>query len=316
MAPEGGTMKFWWVNHSQTFKEEVGSGFLWSPKVSQTGKSHFYDNMTLLEPGDIVFSYAHTRIRAIGLVLTRHETAPKPFTDKGGNWADEGWHVPVVFHPLTEPIRPKDYIEILSPTLPDKYSPIDSNGNGRQGAYLSEVPPSMVEVLLGMLNPQFDEALAMLGGNLREYDEGANQEESRLEMRTDIPVTYIKQLVKARRGQGIFKTNVKLVESKCRVTGLEIQRHLVASHIKPWADSSDVEKLDGFNGLLLSPHVDHLFDRGYISFENNGQLLISKQLQFRVLSAWHIDPDVNVGKFSALQSTYLEYHRDVKLLVA
>lgn len=309
-------MKFWWVNHSQTFKEEVGSGFLWSPKVTQVGKSQFYDNMTLLEPGDVVFSYANTKIRAIGIVQSRHETAPKPFVEKGTNWSNEGWHVPVVFHRLNDPVRPRDFIDLLGPTLPEKYAPIDARGNGNQGAYLSELPASMVEVLISILNTQFDEAIAMLGSNLRDLDEKANAEETRLEMRTDIPVTHIKQLVKARRGQGIFKTNVKLLENRCRVTGLEIQQHLVASHIKPWAESSDYEKLDGSNGLLLSPHVDHLFDRGYISFQNSGQLIVSEKLQYRVLKAWHIDPDQNVGDFTEEQRKYLEFHRDTKLLVA
>jgi hypothetical protein len=309
-------MKFWWVNHSQTFDEEVGSGFLWSPKTTQVGKSHFYDNMTRLQPGDIVFSYADTQIRAIGMVLSQHETAPKPFSQKGANWSDEGWHVPVLFHALDVPLKPKDYIEIIRPTLPEKYSPINAEGNGNQGAYLSEVPISMVEVLLGLLNPQFDIALSLLGGNLREFDDAANIAESKIEMRTDIPVTQIKQLVKARRGQGIFKTNVKLVEKACRVTGLELHQHLIASHIKPWADSTDQEKLDGYNGLLLSPHIDHLFDRGYLSFENNGQLIVSQKLQYRVLSTWHIDPDKNVGAFSTEQAEYLEYHRDVRLLAA
>ena len=70
-----------------------------------------------------------------------------------------------------------------------------------------------------------------------------------------------------RRGGGrVFKSNVRLNENKCRVTGITDQRLLIASHIKPWAVSSDKEKLDGCNGLLLSPR---LFERGLISFGND-----------------------------------------------
>ena len=70
----------------------------------------------------------------------------------------------------------------------------------------------------------------------------------------------------------MYKSRVELLEEGCRVTGVRRPQHLVASHIKPWRDSTDAEKLDGHNGLLLSPHVDHLFDRAYISFSDSGKL--------------------------------------------
>jgi hypothetical protein len=75
--------------------------------------------------------------------------------------------------------------------------------------------------------------------------------------------------------------------------------------------SDNDEKLDGFNGLLLSPHVDHLFDRGFISFKDTGGLLISKELNPKVLEQWAIHSDQNVGKFRDSQCEYLGYHRDV-----
>src|SRR5687768_1513924 len=72
--------------------------------------------------------------------------------------------------------------------------------------------------------------------------------------------TFREQLVRARRGQGVFRANVLLREESCRVTHVSEPRHLKASHIKPWRDATDAERLDGANGLLLSPHIDHLFD--------------------------------------------------------
>jgi putative restriction endonuclease len=51
--------------------------------------------------------------------------------------------------------------------------------------------------------------------------------------------------------------------------------HLVASHCKPWRDSSNEERINGENGLLLTPTIDHLFDRGFIGFEDNGTLILS-----------------------------------------
>ena len=72
--------------------------------------------------------------------------------------------------------------------------------------------------------------------------------------------------------------------------------------------SNNQERLDGHNGLLLAPHVDHLFDKGYISFENNGEMIVSKMLNIEVLKAWSIAQD-NYGHFSVHQHKYLSYHR-------
>lgn len=117
------------------------------------------------------------------------------------------------------------------------------------------------------------------------------------------------QLIKARRGQGEFKTNVNDVEKKgCRITGLTIDRHLRASHIKPWSVCDNTERLDGNNGLLLSPHVDHLFDQGYISFKDNGDILICDCLDRSVLQSWGITKS-NAGAFNNRQKNYLKYHR-------
>ncbi len=133
--------------------------------------------------------------------------------------------------------------------------------------------------------------------------------ERSIKARGDITKTEKAQLIKARRGQGRFRQRVADIETECRLTGVTSLEHLRASHIKPWAVSSDAEKLDGHNGLLLAPHVDHLFDGGYISFADDGELLVSPVLKPSVLSAWAIDRKRNAGAFSAEQRGYLEYHR-------
>lgn len=140
-------------------------------------------------------------------------------------------------------------------------------------------------------------------------DPEGDAEEERIEQRTDIGATQKRQLVNARRGQGVFRRNLEKIEKSCRVTGISDARHLRASHIKPWAKSEDREKIDGYNGLLLAPHVDHLFDQGYISFEDDGTMLVSKSLDPEVLERWGIDPTKCYGPFKSKQRTYLRYHR-------
>lgn len=77
-----------------------------------------------------------------------------------------------------------------------------------------------------------------------------------------------------------------------------------------WRDSTNVERLDGNNGLLLAPHVDHLFDKGFLSFDGEGKVLISHRLNPSVLVAWAIDQNANVCRFGPEQLDYLAYHRD------
>ncbi len=124
----------------------------------------------------------------------------------------------------------------------------------------------------------------------------------------EVQETERERLIRARLGQGVFKANVRLREARCRVTGTAAVRHLRASHIKPWRASSNMEKLDGANGLLLAPHVDHLFDRGWISFEADGGLLVAPRLEPDLLSQWGIRPGAGTP-FDDDQAGYLDYHR-------
>lgn len=304
-------MRYWWVNQNQTYQFEVPGGFLWSPKTrSDGGQNYFYKTMEEVRPGDLVFSYCDTFIKAIGVVQRNAVTAPKPnFQSAGSNWSDEGWYVEVEFFELTNPFRPKEFISKIQPLLPDKYSPLQSNGNGLQGVYLTEISDKFGELLVMLSNANLSDIQSELGPP--PYDE------SEYEINFEIEAKKLEgdlekiQLTKSRRGQGIFKANVRLIENHCRITGVSNIRHLRASHIKPWSVSSDVEKLDGSNGLLLSPHVDHLFDRGFISFSNSGEILVSKELNPKVLEQWSIHPNQNVGQFKNSQCNYLEFHRDV-----
>ena len=301
-------MNYWWVNQNQTYKVEVQGGFLWSPKVNKDGRrNQFYDNMSLVKPGDVVFSFCDTRIKAVGIANGYAQTAEKPdFGSSGDNWHNEGWLVPVEFKELNIQPRPKDFIEKLLPHLSEKYAPLQKSGDGNQGVYLASISEQFAEILLsqaGLDLSNFNQT--SFEENLIEEDE----EQKSVEGRTDIGPTQKEQLVRSRRGQGIFKANVRLNETKCRVTGLSDPYLLIASHIKPWSKCSDKEKLDGCNGLLLSPHIDRLFDKGWISFSNEGQILISSTLDQSVLEKWSIDKNKNVGKFSNEQSVYLEYHR-------
>jgi HNH endonuclease len=100
-----------------------------------------------------------------------------------------------------------------------------------------------------------------------------------IERRKDIDESRRKQLIDARRGQGAFRRDLFGKWGGCSVTGCTVIEVLRASHIKPWRDASDDERLDPNNGLLLIATLDALFDRGLVSFENNGDMIVSSILQ-------------------------------------
>ena len=145
---------FWWVNHKQTFKHEVEGGYIWSPKRNKNGGfNQFYENMSLVSPGDVVISYADTKIKAIGIATRSARNHVKPsFGERiGENWsAHEGWFIPVEWTILSEAIRPKDHIDRIAPILPNKYSPLQPNGDGNQVCYLARVSNELGDLVLSL----------------------------------------------------------------------------------------------------------------------------------------------------------------------
>lgn len=95
----------------------------------------------------------------------------------------------------------------------------------------------------------------------------------------DFTNTEKSTLLKARIGQGRFRKKLILIWGGCAVTGYKDASLLVASHIKPWRASSNFERLDGYNGLLLLPNLDKAFDSGLISFDEAGRIMISPLLR-------------------------------------
>jgi len=307
---------YWWVNHKQTRDHEIRGDYLWSPKRNANGaRNQSYENMILAKPGDFVFSYANGRLGAIGRVTASAYSSPKPaeFGSVGENWSNEGWLLDVHFVQASKPIRPRDHIEAIAPLLPAHHSPIQTNGNGNQGIYLAAISD-----VLGML------LMALLQANeIRELDSQTEYVVERVpdpeilddihqvESDTSIAETQRLQLAKARVGQGLFRKRVMLFDQgACRVTGVSDHRLLIASHIKPWRAANNAERLNGHNGLLLSPHVDALFDEHLITFEDDGRIQTHPSLSHDVLDRWAIDPTKKVEKFHKEQFEFLAHHRE------
>jgi putative restriction endonuclease len=319
-------VRYWWVNQNQTYRHEVRGGYLWSPKrKANGGRNPFYDFMREVAPGDVVFSFADTFIRAIGFAASHAYEAPKPleFGQAGAYWDTIGWRVDVRFVELRLPLRPTKHMDVLRPLLPRRYSPLRPQGGGLQNVYLTVLSNTLAARLIDLIGA---EAHRLLSGHraaeelrlqpaigLIEWEE---HEINRVREDAQLTETMRQAVIMARRGQGLFKERVMQIEHACRITGVTRIEHLRASHCKPWRDATNEERLDGENGLLLTPNADHLFDRGFIGFENNGDLLISPVAHTGSLARMGISTRRlhNVGRFSQGQRRYLEFHRESVLL--
>lgn len=321
-------MRFWWVNQKQTYRHEVPGGYLWSPKRNSNGaRNPFYEYMREVSPGDIVFSFADAAIKAIGIVQSHGYTAPKPadFGAAGAYWDQVGWRVDVRFRELVAGIRPSQCMDRLAPLLPKRYAPLLASGRGKQNMYLTALPDDFAHALADLIGHEArvlirgayvndaEDAIVGVGQVAWEEHQIATINEDR-----KLPETTRQAIIQARRGQGLFKKRVAAIEARCRLTGVDRIEHLRASHCKPWRDADNQERLDGENGLLLTPDADHLFDAGFLSFEDNGKVLVSPVAHVPSMQRMGLDPADfgNVGHFSAGQRRYLAFHRESVFLQA
>jgi putative restriction endonuclease len=319
-------MRYWWVNQNQTFRHEIAGGYLWSPKCNANGGRN--PSMREVSPGDLICSFVDTRITAIGIAKSYCWECPKPteFGSTGQNWENIGWRVNASFTDLLNKIRPKNHMGVLRSVLPDRYSPLQPNGNGIQSIYLTELSKDFAEVLIGLIGEETRSLLSAIRAGVAiengrivtgdDLDVWERRLEDQVESDPSLKETDKEAIVRARRGQGVFKQRVMRIETHCRITGVDNPSHLLASHCKPWRDSSNEERLNGENGLLLTPSIDHLFDRGFIGFEDSGAVIISPVAHKPSLKRMGVDTDrlINVGTFTEGQRRFLDFHRNAVLL--
>lgn len=140
----------------------------------------------------------------------------------------------------------------------------------------------------------------------------AKIEERKISENVNISTTERESIVKARIGQGKFREQLLAKYGSCIISGIDISKALVASHIKPWAVSTNEERVSVNNGLLLSATYDRLYDSGLITFVNEGKLIISRfvseenrnKLQIKNGQVYKLQSNMQMKNF-------LEYHNDV-----
>ncbi len=272
-------VRYWCVRHDKSYRHEIAGGYIWLPKAnSGERRALHYDLILSVAAGDGIVSCVDGRIGHVGCVLEQ------AIGERGRT--GEGWWLPVEWTRLPHPIAP---------------APIPRPGLGE------------------LAEDVFHALLAEAGAADRPFaapeDPGtaAGVAASRLDYDASLTASVRDQQVKARRGQSLFRFRVFQIESACRLTGVTNPDLLIASHIKPWRLCETThERLDGANGLLLTPHVDRLFDRGLIAFSDAGAVLRSPALPAGDIARLGLAEacNRNAGAFSERQRSYLAWHRE------
>ena len=295
--------RYWWVNHKQTFKHEIAGGFLWSPKFKSNGdRNYFYDTMADAEVGDIVLSYANGKVSYFGVVVEEASTAQKPseFGAAGDVWDNDGWFLPISWQKISPSIQPKLIWDEIQHLFPQKYSPLNGQGGGNQGCYLAEISEQIFLTLMQYSLEKNPILFSTIQKNLATTSSALRRQ-----------ITEVKRTVSQRIGQLQFRNKVIKLEGACPITGVASPAFLRASHIKPWrACETAEERLDPQNGLALAPHIDQLFDQGYITFDLNGSLILSDECPPMIPIQWKFEDKISQSliEVSSKRRKYINYH--------
>ena len=272
-------MRYWCIRHDKAWRQEISGGYIWAPKRNSERKRQYSESILRVAAGDSLLSIAEGRIGHVGQTLDC--AIGEPGRD------GDGWWLPVGWTRLPKPVAADAGPSIPIAELPGKRFDEIVQAGGLGDWPLA--PPRAPDV-----NPP------------------AHVSASRLDYDAALTASVRDQQVKARRGQGLFRFRVFQIETACRLTGVARPDLLIASHIKPWRLCETThERLDGANGLLLTPHVDRLFDRGLIGFSDDGEVLRSPALPEDDLQRLGLADARrrSVGAFTERQRTYLAWHR-------
>ncbi|MEQ9886222.1 HNH endonuclease [Pectobacterium zantedeschiae] len=288
-------MNFFWVNLGTSFKEVKEYGFLWAPKYATNAngkevKNAGWESMSKIKSGDVIFGYRNWEVNLILRATSDSYTAGRPDNRKFAAWEVEGWRVDIAYEELTLPIDIREFKEEFIDLYNDYCHPKVFNKRG----LCTQIYMSSLSVYAGLyLIDKIDELkLDILLGEVsqKEYER--------------------KILAKARIGQGEYRKDLlELWEGKCAVTGVDRKDLLIASHIYPWCLSKNEDKINKFNGLLLSPNLDRLFDKGLISFNDNGSVLIKDTLSDEILCKLGVSNELRIDLIKEGNKKFLKMHR-------
>jgi putative restriction endonuclease len=221
---------------------------------------------------------------------------------------------PLVVHPLYAP-KLREWASIPGVDLSSEPYYHNSNLRGFPKRIRNGVTPINYGIAVGLRDTSALTALlvSILG---KEFPVRADKTIDPLEAR-GIDLSEVAQtdterdaLIKARIGQSRYRDRLLTYWGGCAVTECSMPQLLRASHIKPWRTASHAERLDHFNGLLLTPNLDLAFDQGLISFDDQGDMLLSAEVDAVTAQAMHLSVNLRLRQIEPMHRVYLAWHRE------
>lgn len=260
-----------------TYQEEKELGFIWAAKQDSSGMpSHSWQRMTEVEEGDLIFHYVRGNILAVSVATTGCEVAHRPSNVQNYElWNEKGYFVALDYHELDVPINISAKFKAILPLLPIKYSPFQTNGKGNQG-YLY---PCNEELAVKLLELIADSNITEVEDEQLELAIGSVVQTERNTLIPLLAEAESEAKTKIRLGNQKFRKNVMPIwEHQCTICGIELPELLKASRSKPWKDSTDLERVNPYNGMILCCNHDALYEKGFIAFDGQGKIHISSEI--------------------------------------
>lgn len=298
-------MSFFWVNLGTSYKEVAANKFLWAPAyaIGENGKKKTnagWDSVQEVKAGDVIFCHLSGNIIYAAIALKDAYSAKRPATRAYNQWNEDGFQVDVDLTLLTPAVSVSGFKSTLIAIHNQNCSPALFTKAGRTAQQY------MVRLPLG--------AGALILSHLGDMETNVCEKSSARKKGGRLTKGGTRETVsQARIGQGQFRDDVlSMWRNSCPITSLSKPELLVASHIVPWSISSETEKIDPNNGFPFSPSVDKLFDKGYISFDDNGCLLVKTAvINNQDLKLLGLLPGAKISGINDKHKAYLAKHREL-----
>ncbi|KAB2966575.1 HNH endonuclease signature motif containing protein [Zoogloea sp.] len=297
-------MAFFWVNLGTSYQEVAAHNFLWAPAyvVGKNGKKKTnagWDSVKEVKAGDVIFCHRRQNIIYVAVARETAYPAKRPQTRTFKPWNDEGFRIDVDLTILAPPVSVAGFKPTLMAIHNQECSPALFTRTGDTAQqYMIRLPLGAGALILSYLGD----------AEVKVCEQVSDRQSGRL-----TKGSTRETVAQARVGQGQFRDDVlALWQYACPVTGLSKPELLTASHIVPWSLSNETEKIDPNNGFPLSPALDKLFDRGYVSFDDQGLLLVKNSaLNAQDQQCLGIAPGSKISGLNAQQKAYLARHRQL-----
>ncbi|MDP4489911.1 HNH endonuclease signature motif containing protein [Pseudoalteromonas piscicida] len=297
-------MAYYWVNLGTSYREVLEDSFLWSPthQIRNGKKTHKTDwsNTANIKLGDVIFCHNSGEIIAVAIAKMDAYRAERPKSRTFDIWGIEGNKVEVDLIQLNTPVDTSVFRHELFHRFNSECVPklLTQGKHQCTQSYLVKIPKGAASFVFDHLNMDLIKV--------------ADYQSSTLNKKRNPKKTKREAIINARIGQGQFRKDLfKQWDAKCPVTGVDVPELLVASHIVPWALANDEEKVDPNNGILLSPSIDKLFDKSFISFNDEGSIIVHLQFNKENLVKLGVAPRNIKVNFNKANKKYLAAHREI-----